>query len=70
MNTPVNERYMKPIANLQEYVRNHMIRQRAGWINGKYLLDGREYTEDEFNQMFPAVLLYETVQLDGRRLKQ
>jgi hypothetical protein len=47
-----------------------MIRQRAGWVNGMYLLDGRYYTEQEFNEMFPAVLLYETVQLDGRRLKQ
>ncbi len=69
MNQPMNERYMKPIANLQEYVRNHMIRQRAGWIGGKWYLDGRYYTEQEFNQMFPDEIKYSAVQVDSRVVK-
>lgn len=69
MNTPANERYMKPIANLIEYVRNQTIRNRAGWINGMWYLDGRYYSEQEFNEMFPVELKYYTVQLDGRTVK-
>lgn len=64
----VKDKWQK-IINLPEYVRNHSIWQRAGYIGGRYLLDGRYYTEEEFKDMFPLELKYEGVQVDGRAIK-
>ncbi len=63
------DRYMRPIENLQEYIQDKAIRDSAGWINGMYHVNGKYYTEEEFNQMFPAQLRYRVIQLDGKQIK-
>ncbi len=68
MRASQSERYMRPIANLAEYVKNRAIRDRAGWVDNQWYLDGRYYTEEEFNLMFPCEIKYEGVQVDGRSI--
>lgn len=60
---------MRPIINLQDYVRDKNIRASAGWCNGVYYYDGVYYTEEEFDRLFPAKLIYRTVQVDGTQVK-
>jgi len=60
--------HIKPIDNLMQYVHDRMIRQQAGWIGGKYYVNGKYYTEQEFDQLYPAVLKYKVIQMDGTQL--
>lgn len=57
-----------PFKNLQEYVQNRMYHQEAGWVNGKVYFRGKFFTQQEFDELFPCILKYKVVQLDGRQM--
>lgn len=61
--------YIRSIENLQEYVRDRMVRQEAGWVGGKVHLHGRFFTAQEFDDMFPAVMRYRSIQADGTQVR-
>lgn len=46
------------IANLFAYVVDRTAHNNAGFIGGKYYLNGKYYSESEFKQMFPAKIEY------------
>jgi hypothetical protein len=56
------------IENLQEYCLDRAARQAAGWVNGKVHLEGRFYTQEEFDALFPAELKYRAIQIDSTQL--
>ena len=61
--------HLRPILNLQEQVKNKNLRMAAGWIGGKIHLNGKYYTEEEFEKAFPCELIYNSIQIDGTQIK-
>ena len=60
----------KEIANLQDYIYLKQVRQNTSLINGKIVFEGIEYTEDEYNRLFPEpVLTYKAIHLDGKQIE-
>lgn len=63
------EQHLRPIQNLQEYVKNKNLHMAAGWVGGKIHLNGKYYTEQEFEKQFPCELIYNSIQIDGTQIK-
>lgn len=55
--------------NLREYFTNLSIRQTAALIDGKIILNGREWELKEYEETFPAKLKFDSIQLDSRQAK-
>lgn len=61
--------HLRPISNLKDYIRDKSVRMAAGWVNGMVYFNGQYFTEKEFDELFPAKLIYRTIQVDGTQVK-
>lgn len=43
-----------PIINLSEYCANRLVRQNAGYSNGRYLHEGKWFDKEDFESLFPV----------------
>lgn len=57
------------VTNFDEYVLDRSVRQAAGYIGDMIHYEGRFFTQEEFDELFPAKLKLRVVQLDGRQPK-
>lgn len=60
----------RKIANLKQYVKLRTIRANTALINGKIILDGREYCKEVYEYLFPKPeLKYIVQQLDKTQVQ-